>query len=91
VSEVEWAKRGWVCEGKERIKCTLCASELVVKINRKEVDGKEISVLIASEIAQSVVDIYSEMIVTSHAEDCLWRKKGCDGRRYTTIQLLNGD
>ncbi|KAK0641263.1 C3HC zinc finger-like-domain-containing protein, partial [Cercophora newfieldiana] len=78
VSEVEWAKRGWVCEGKERVKCTLCARELVVKINRKEVDGKEISVLIASEIAQSVVDIYSEMIITSHAEDCLWRKKGCD-------------
>jgi len=80
VSEVEWAKRGWVCQGKERVKCTLCAKELVVKINRKEVDGKEISVLIASEIAQSVVHIYTEMIVTSHAEDCLWRKKGCDGK-----------
>ncbi|KAK0617438.1 C3HC zinc finger-like-domain-containing protein [Immersiella caudata] len=78
VSEVEWAKRGWACEGKERVKCTLCASELVVKINRKEVDGKEISVLIASEIAESVVNIYSEMIISSHAEDCLWRKKGCD-------------
>ena len=79
VSEIEWAKRGWVCQGKERVKCTLCASELVVKINRKQVDGKEISVLIVSEIAQSVVEKYAEMMVTSHAEDCLWRKKGCDG------------
>ena len=88
VSEIEWAKRGWVCQGKERVKCTLCASELVVKINRKQVDGKEISVLIASEIAQSVVEKYTEMIVTSHAEDCLWRKKGCDGE-YTECPLNN--
>lgn len=79
VNEIEWAKRGWVCCGKERVRCTLCARELVVKVNRKEVDGKEISVLIASEIAQSVVDKYAELIVESHAEDCLWRKKGCDG------------
>lgn len=78
VNEVEWAKRGWVCQGKERVRCTLCARDLVVKLNRKEVDGKEIPVLIASEIAESVVQRYSELIVESHAEDCLWRKKGCD-------------
>ncbi|KAK0629219.1 hypothetical protein B0T17DRAFT_505804 [Bombardia bombarda] len=78
VSEVEWAKRGWVCQGKERVKCTLCSRELVVKLNRKVVDGKEISVLVASEIAQSVVDMYTDLIVSSHADDCLWRKKGCD-------------
>jgi hypothetical protein len=79
VSEVEWAKRGWVCQGKERVKCTLCGRELVVKVNRKEVDGKEVAVLIASEVAESVVDAYAELIVESHAEDCLWRKRGCDG------------
>ncbi|AEO63994.1 uncharacterized protein THITE_135466 [Thermothielavioides terrestris NRRL 8126] len=78
VSEIEWAKRGWVCQGKERVRCTLCGSELAVKVNRKEVDGKEISVLIASEIAESVVDKYAELIIEAHAEDCLWRKKGCD-------------
>jgi hypothetical protein len=80
VSEVEWAKRGWACRGKERVKCTLCARELVVKVNRKEVDGKEVAVLIASEVAESVVDAYAELIVASHAEDCLWRRKGCDGK-----------
>jgi hypothetical protein len=84
VSEIEWAKRGWACHGKERVKCTLCGRELVVKVNRKEVDGQEIAVLIASEIAESVVDKYVELIVESHAEDCLWRKKGCDGRRSST-------
>lgn len=79
VNEIEWAKRGWVCQGKERVKCTLCNNELAVKLNRKEVDGKEIPVLIAADIAESVVDQYAELIITSHKEDCLWRKKGCDG------------
>lgn len=79
VNEVEWAKRGWACQGKERVRCILCGQELAVKLNRKEVDGKEISVLIASEIAQSVVEKYAGLIVASHAQDCLWRKKGCDG------------
>ncbi|KAK4160034.1 NIPA-like protein [Cladorrhinum sp. PSN259] len=78
VNEIEWAKRGWVGQGKERVKCTLCNAELVVKINRKEVDGKEISVLIASEIEESVVRRYAQLVVESHTEDCLWRKKGCD-------------
>ncbi|GAB1315688.1 hypothetical protein MFIFM68171_05898 [Madurella fahalii] len=88
VNEVEWAKRGWVCQGKERVKCTLCSRELVVRVNRKEVDGKEISVLIASEIAESVVDKYVELIVDAHAEDCLWRKKGCDDS-LLRLPLLN--
>jgi len=80
VNEVQWAKRGWICQGKERVRCVLCSQELAVKLNRKEVDGKEISVMIASEIAQSVVEKYAELIVAGHAEDCLWRKKGCDSR-----------
>ncbi|KAK4232620.1 C3HC zinc finger-like-domain-containing protein [Podospora fimiseda] len=78
VNEVEWAKRGWVCQGKERVKCLLCEAELVVKINKKEIDGREISVLIASEIEEGVVRRYAELVVESHREDCLWRKKGCD-------------
>lgn len=52
VSEVEWAKRGWVCQGKERVRCVLCHKELVVKLNRKEEDGKQITVLVASEIGE---------------------------------------
>lgn len=55
VSEVEWAKRGWVCHGKETVRCLLCHRELVVKLNRKLVDGKEIPVLVPSEIGQSTV------------------------------------
>lgn len=52
VNEVQWAKRGWVCQGKETVRCLLCHKELVVKLNRKVVDGKEVPVLVASEIGE---------------------------------------
>jgi hypothetical protein len=52
VNEVEWAKRGWICSGKEKVRCVLCSKELVVKVNRKDVDGKEVSVLVPSEIGE---------------------------------------
>lgn len=78
VNEVQWAKRGWICNGKERVRCTLCNKELVVKLNRKEVDGREIPVLVPSEIEDALVQKYLELIVTSHQDDCLWRKRGCD-------------
>ncbi|KAH6887554.1 C3HC zinc finger-like-domain-containing protein [Thelonectria olida] len=78
VSEIEWAKRGWVCHGKETVRCLLCHRELVVKVNRKVVDGKEIPVLVPSEIEEALVDKYAELIVTSHKDECLWRKRGCD-------------
>ncbi|KAI8680259.1 hypothetical protein NCS57_00305900 [Fusarium keratoplasticum] len=78
VNEVEWAKRGWVCNGKETVRCLLCHRELVVKLNRKVVDGKEVAVLVSSEIEEALVDKYADLIVTSHQEDCLWRKRGCD-------------
>ncbi|KAM5350570.1 hypothetical protein ACJ41O_007075 [Fusarium nematophilum] len=78
VNEVEWAKRGWVCRGKETVRCLLCHRELVVKLNRKVVDGKEVSVLVASEIEEALVNKYADLIITSHQEDCLWRKRGCE-------------
>ncbi|TLS26387.1 hypothetical protein PpBr36_04763 [Pyricularia pennisetigena] len=78
VNEVEWAKKGWVCMGKERLRCTLCNKEMVVKLNRKEVEGKEVPVLVASEIEDALVEKYAELMVTAHQEDCLWRERGCD-------------
>lgn len=97
VNEVEWAKRGWVCQKFERVRCCLCNVEILVKLNRKEVDGKEEPVYVAQNIGMisythhrngdttdlfaedALVDKYVELIVTSHDEDCLWRKRGCDG------------
>jgi hypothetical protein len=50
VNEVEWAKRGWVCQKAERVRCCLCNVEILVKLNRKEVDGKEEPVYVAQNI-----------------------------------------
>jgi len=50
VNEVEWAKRGWVCQKFERVRCCLCKVEILVKLNKKEVDGKEVPVYIAENI-----------------------------------------
>jgi hypothetical protein len=50
VNEVEWAKRGWVCRGLERVRCCSCHVEILVKLNRKEVDGKEEAVYMAQNI-----------------------------------------
>jgi hypothetical protein len=50
VNEVEWAKRGWVCQKMERVRCCLCNVEILVKLNRKEVDGKEEPVYVAQNI-----------------------------------------
>ncbi|CAG7565897.1 unnamed protein product [Fusarium equiseti] len=78
LNEVEWAKRGWVCHGKETVRCLLCHRELVVKLNRKDAEGKETSVYASSEIEEALVDKYADLIVTSHQGECLWRKRGCD-------------
>ncbi|KAF9876328.1 hypothetical protein CkaCkLH20_06271 [Colletotrichum karsti] len=78
VNEVEWAKRGWMCQGKDRVRCTLCNKELVVKLNKREVDGKEVPVLVSSDVEEALVEKYSDLIVTAHLEECLWRKRGCD-------------
>ncbi|KUJ23085.1 zf-C3HC-domain-containing protein [Mollisia scopiformis] len=94
VNEVEWAKRGWVCQKLERVRCCLCNVEILVKLNRKEVEGKEQPVYIAEKIGalksssleedadscveEALVDKYVELIVSSHDEGCLWRKRGCD-------------
>ncbi|KAI0120626.1 C3HC zinc finger-like-domain-containing protein [Xylariales sp. AK1849] len=78
VNEVEWAKRGWICQAKERVRCTLCHKELVVKTNKREVDGKEVLVLVGSDMEEALVKRFSELIVDAHQDDCLWRKQGCD-------------
>ncbi|KAG5991648.1 hypothetical protein E4U43_003977 [Claviceps pusilla] len=67
INEIEWAKRGWICQGKEKVRCVLCHKELVVKLNSKDDQGAEAS-----------SDLGSSAIVSSHQQDCLWRKRGCD-------------
>ncbi|KAI1486520.1 C3HC zinc finger-like-domain-containing protein [Biscogniauxia mediterranea] len=78
VNEIEWAKRGWVCQGKERVRCTLCNKELVVNTNKREAEGKDVPVTVGSDVEQALVKKFAELIIEAHQEDCLWRKRGCD-------------
>lgn len=78
VNEIEWAKRGWICQGKERVRCTLCYKELVVKTNTRTVDGKQVPVVVGSEVEQGLAKRYSELIIEAHEDHCLWGKHGCD-------------
>lgn len=36
VSEVAWSKRGWVCTEKNRVRCTVCRKEVVVRVEIDE-------------------------------------------------------
>lgn len=38
VNEVIWAKRGWICIEKNRVRCTVCSREVLVKIDADD-DG----------------------------------------------------
>ncbi|KAI1178359.1 C3HC zinc finger-like-domain-containing protein [Nemania sp. FL0916] len=78
VNEIEWAKRGWICQGKERVRCTLCHKELVVKTNTRTVEGKEAPVVVGSDVEHGLAKRFSELIIEAHEEDCLWRRHGCD-------------
>ena len=98
------AERIFVRKGWERVRCELCDVEILVKLNVKEVDGEEQRVLNASEIGmcivsndlrstnkpkeQGLVEKYAQLIVTSHAESCLWRQRGCDGE-YQVVLVNN--
>ncbi|RCI16654.1 hypothetical protein L249_3297 [Ophiocordyceps polyrhachis-furcata BCC 54312] len=68
INEVQWAKRGWVCCGKEKIRCLLCSKELLVSLQPTEAESD----------TDAVVANLCELIVTAHQQDCLWRQRCCD-------------
>ncbi|PWW76418.1 zf-C3HC-domain-containing protein [Tuber magnatum] len=80
VNEVKWARRGWSCVDKNRVRCGVCKREVVVKV---ELDEEQ-----DSDITKAVVEKYKEMIVTEHEGQCLWKKRGCDDTIYR-LQLAN--
>jgi hypothetical protein len=87
ISEIEWAKRGWECKGKERVRCVLCDKELVVRLHRKDTDGREVPILIPAEVEDALVEKYAELTITAHVEECLWRKRGCDSRPTIVLKV----
>lgn len=90
VNEVQWAKRGWSCVGKERVRCVGgCGKEIVITLetsrNEKEegddrpFDDEDDEDEWREKTQEQLVEKYSEMIITSHETGCLWRRRGCDG------------
>ncbi|KAH8170803.1 c3HC zinc finger-like domain-containing protein [Sarocladium implicatum] len=91
ISEIEWAKRGWFCHAKETVRCVLCSKELILKLSRTKHqpdEGRDDDDEVSS--TDALVDKYSELIVDSHQEDCLWRKRGCDDT-LLRLQLANSN
>jgi hypothetical protein len=93
LSEVEWAKRGWVVVGKDMVCCKGgCEKSLVISLkgegdlDREDVgegDGdEEGSSWWASDAEREIVNKYQELIVEGHAADCLWRRSGCKDDIY---------
>ncbi|KAL8703676.1 MAG: hypothetical protein Q9201_003130 [Fulgogasparrea decipioides] len=95
INEVQWAKRGWRCVGKETVSCVGgCGNEVMISLEPSREEQKPIEGLEPSEEAvddyydwreeaqNELVQRYMEMIVTEHDVGCLWRRKGCDDNIY---------
>lgn len=85
LGEVEWAKRGWSCDSWNTVACKGgCEKRLVVRLRAKRKDGQgrelDMSEDLSAEIDKALVEKYQEFIVDAHEEDCLWRKRGCQGK-----------
>lgn len=93
INEVHWARRGWICQSKETVRCVLCNKELIVRLStntQKSLDRDEKT---AASTQVALVAKYVELMSSSHQDDCLWRRKGCDGEfiavRYpVSVQCL---
>ena len=72
-----------------------CENRVAVKLRpkRKDANGKELEMSedLAFDIDEALVDRYTDLITEGHADDCLWRKRGCQGTikyaRVTATQL----
>ncbi|RAK97743.1 uncharacterized protein BO80DRAFT_428010 [Aspergillus ibericus CBS 121593] len=82
ISEVEWAKRGWICTDVARVTCVgSCGGSVVVKLPDEldELDGYDgEKVQERKEVRAKLVDEYAGLMIKGHGETCPWRNKGCD-------------
>lgn len=94
INEVEWAKRGWSCETWNTVACKGgCEKRVAVKLRpkRKDANGKEIETSedLTLEVDDALVQRYAELIVDAHFEDCLWRKRGCQGTPTNSLNSVS--
>jgi len=93
INEVQWAKRGWSCVGKERVGCVGgCRKELVIMLESSREDREYVDTRTAEQEEEEedeeewrakaqaqLVEKYTDMVTTAHDGGCLWRRRGCDG------------
>ena len=84
IGEVEWAKRGWSCDTWNTAACKGgCEMRVAIKLRpkRKNAQGEDIEMSedLAVDVDKALVQRYQDLIVSAHTEDCLWRKRGCQG------------
>ena len=95
ISEVQWAKQGWSCTGKETVGCVGgCGKSVVVILEdsreEKEMDDERPDDEQDDEdewrekAQEELVEKYAVMISSAHEGGCLWRRRACDD----TIQRL---
>ncbi|KAK5040128.1 hypothetical protein LTS07_000625 [Exophiala sideris] len=99
INAVAWAKRGWTCVDTDTVSCGACKERFHVdldtdgyhgnKDDEEEKDTEEESFAMTTDIHDNIVKRYQDMIVTAHAESCLWRKRGCDSSIQRIEGLLN--
>jgi hypothetical protein len=97
INEVQWAKRGWSCVGKERVKCVGgCGKEVVIKLENEWNLGEEPPDEASlgdeqdwrKDAQEQLVEKYAEMIISGHDDGCLWRRRGCDGNELPPIHIF---
>jgi hypothetical protein len=92
INEIEWARRGWSCDTWNTVACKGgCEKRVAVKLypKRKDANGEaiEMSEDMAVDVGDRLVERFKELIETGHAEDCLWRKRGCQGQYITQAMI----
>lgn len=96
ISEVAWAKRGWVCVDVNTVACSSgCGKRVVVSVERQvknlvadqeaadeeDYDEGE-SAIDAEAVENALVERYQHLTIEGHSETCLWRKAGCKDDIY---------
>ncbi|KAA8644329.1 hypothetical protein EYZ11_001638 [Aspergillus tanneri] len=94
ISEVQWAKRGWICTDVSRVTCVGgCGGSVVVRLPDEldELDGYDSEkVQERKQVRNKLIDEYVSLIVQGHSESCPWRNKGCDATIHR-LPLANPD
>ena len=90
ISEVEWAKRGWICVDLNTIACRGgCERRVVVSLSTPRRSRAE-EIEDASEededeeaaLEQALAERYRDVIIEGHGANCMWRRDGCKDDIY---------